>query len=141
MDDPRWNRLAVLAAHGANVQAGQIVMVSAELGQEHLARLVAAACYQRGAKFVDVVYFDPYLKRARIEHADPSTIEYVPEWYAERLLTLAEGRGARIALSGPTEPGLLDGLDPALVGKDRLPWLKESSKVVAERTTNWTIVP
>src|SRR5207245_11337434 len=38
-------------------------------------------------------------------------------------------------------PGLLDGLDPGLVGKDRLPWLKESSKVVAERTTNWTIVP
>ena len=84
MED-RWTRLAELAAHGANVQAGQIVMVSAELGQEALARPVAAACYERGAKFVDVVYFDPHLKRARIENADPSTLEYVPEWYAERL--------------------------------------------------------
>ena len=137
----RWTRLAELAAHGANVQPGQIVMVSAELGQEPLARPVAAACYERGAKFVDVVYFDPHLKRARIENADPSTLEYVPEWYAERLLTLADGRGARIALAGPTEPGLLDGLDPSLVGRDRLPWLKEASKVIGERTTNWTIVP
>jgi aminopeptidase len=139
--DERWNHLAALAVHGANVQPGQIVMVSAELGQEDLARSVASACYERGAKFVDVVYFDPHLKRARVEHADPGTLEYVPGWYAERLLTLADGRGARIALAGPTAPGLMDGLDASLVGKDRLPWLKESSKVVAERTTNWTIVP
>lgn len=141
MDADRWKRLAELAVHGANVQPGQIVLVSAELGQEELARPIAAACYERDAKYVDVAYFDPYLKRARIEHADPGTIEYVPAWYGERLLTLAEGRGARIALAGPTEPGLMEGLDPALVGKDRLPWLKETSKVVSERTTNWTIVP
>src|SRR5690348_3048905 len=116
-------------------------MVTAELGQAPLARKVAQACYEKGAKFVDVVYFDPYLKRARIENADATTLDYVPEWYGERLLTLAEGRGARVSLAGPTEPGLMDGLDPALVGKDRLPWLKEVSKIIAERATNWTIVP
>jgi len=139
--DERFNRLAELAVHGANVQPGQVVIVSAELGQKDLARCVAEACYAQGAKFVDVVYFDPHLKRARVENADPSTLEYVPDWYAERLLTLADDRGARIALAGPTEPGLMAGLDPALVGKDRLPWLKEVSKVIAERTTNWSIVP
>src|SRR6185503_8217883 len=98
MSDERWTRLAELAAHGANVQPGQLVMVSAELGQEALARPVAAACYERGAKFVDVVYFDPFLKRARIENADPETIDYVPEWYGERLLTVAGEHGARISL-------------------------------------------
>ena len=35
----------------------------------------------------------------------------------------------------------MDDLDKTLVGKDRLPWLKETSKVVGERSTNWTIVP
>jgi aminopeptidase len=139
--DERLNRLAELAVHGANVQPGQVVMVSAELGQKDLARSVAEACYAHGAKFVDVVYFDPHLKRARVENADPSSLEYVPGWYAERLLTLADERGARIALAGPTEPGLMTGLDPALVGKDRLPWLKEVSKVIAERSTNWSIIP
>ena len=137
----RWTRLADLAVHGANVQPDQIVMVSAELGQEELARAVAASAYARRAKFVDVVYFDPHLKRARVQNADPETLDYVPGWYGERMLTHAEGQGARIALSGPIEPNLMDDLDKTLVGKDRLPWLKETSKVVGDRSTNWTIVP
>jgi aminopeptidase len=32
-------------------------------------------------------------------------------------------------------------LDPVLVGKDRLPTVREGIKVVNERTTNWTICP
>jgi aminopeptidase len=32
-------------------------------------------------------------------------------------------------------------LDPALVGKDRLPTVREGIQVVNERTTNWTICP
>src|SRR5689334_11907415 len=119
--DERWLRLAELSVHGANVQPGQIVMVSAELGQEDLARAVAAAAYDRGAKFVDVVYFDPHLKRARVQNADPETLDYVPDWYGERMLSHAAGHGARVSLAGPTEPNLLDDLDPSLVGKDRLP--------------------
>jgi len=67
----RLERLAGLAVHGANVQPGQVLMITAEIGNEDVARAVAAAGYRRGAKFVDVDYFDPYVKRARIEHADP----------------------------------------------------------------------
>ncbi len=140
MDD-RWRRLAELSVHGANVQAGQTVIVSAELGQEELARAIAGAAYDRGARFVDVVYFDPWLKRARIEHADPETLDYVPPWYAERLLGHAAEHGARVSLAGTTVPNLLDDLDPTLVGRDRLPWLKETGKVIGERSTNWAIVP
>src|SRR5262245_17287847 len=72
MDD-RLQSLAELAVHGANVQAGQIVAVGATTGQEELARAIAEAAYKRGALFVDVLYFDPYVKRSRIEHADPDT--------------------------------------------------------------------
>jgi aminopeptidase len=139
--DARWTRLAGLAVHAANLQPGQTVLLSAKIGQEQAARAIAAAAYDRGARFVDVVYFDPYLKRARVEHADPETLDYVPEWYGERLLGVANGHGARIILAGPTEPNLMNGLDPALLGRDRLPWLKEISKIIADRSTNWTIVP
>ena len=137
----RWRRLAEITVHGANVQPGQIFMVTAELGQRELARAVAAAAYDRGAQFVDVVYFDPRVKRARIEHAKPDTLDYVPVWYAERLLGLAAGHGARASFAGTTAPNLYDDLDKTLVGRDRLPWLKETGKVVGERSTNWTIVP
>ena len=69
-------RLASLAVdYGVNLQRGQVLQVNAEYGQEQSARAVAARGYQRGAKFVDVWYFDPYVKRARIEHADDHTLE------------------------------------------------------------------
>ena len=139
--DHRFARLAELSVHGANVQPGQIVLVTAELGQEDLARAIAAAAYDRGAKFVDVNYFDPFVKRARIKHADPETLDFVPSWYGERMLAHAEARGARVTLAGATAPNLLDDLDNALVGRDRLPYLKEVPAIVGERSTNWCIVP
>ena len=139
--DGRFTRLAELSVHGANVQPGQVMLLSAELGQEELARAIAAAAYDRGAKYVDVNYFDPYAKRARIEHADPDTLDFVPSWYGDRAIAHAEGRGARVTLAGLTAPNLLDDLDNALVGRDRLPYLKEIPKIVGERSTNWCIVP
>jgi aminopeptidase len=137
----RWDSIARLAVEGVNVQHGQTVLVSAELGQRELAAAIAVAAYDRGARFVDVVFHDTRLKRIRVERADPETLSFVPGWYAQRLLGLAEERGARISLAGPSAPHVLEGLDPALVGRDRLPWLKETSQVIAERKSNWTIVP
>jgi aminopeptidase len=137
----RWTRLATLAVHGANVQPGQVVLVQADLGHLELARAVAAAAYDRGAKFVDVNYFDPYVKRARIEHADPDTLEFVPSWYGDRFTEHAKEHGARVTLNGVTAPNLLDDLDKTLVGRDRLPRVKELSDIVGKRLTNWCIVP
>jgi len=137
----RWTRLATLAVHGANVQPGQVVLVQADLGHLELARAVAAAAYDRGAKFVDVSYFDPYVKRARIEHADPDTLEFVPSWYGDRFTEHAKEHGARVTLNGVTAPNLLDDLDKTLVGRDRLPRVKELSDIVGKRLTNWCIVP
>jgi aminopeptidase len=126
---------------GANVQPGQIVTLSSEPGKEELTRAIAEAAYERGAKFVDLSVFDPYIKRARALHAPPDTLDYVPPWYGQRLLAVGDHRCARIALSGPTAPRLMDGIDPALLGRDKLPAIAESSKLLTDRTTNWTIVP
>src|SRR3954452_16326209 len=142
MDDATLERLAdLVVGFGANVQPDQIVSISCQPGKEHLTRLVAASAYKRGAKFVEVTWFDPYIKRARIEYARDETLDYVPSWLGERMLALGQMRAARIGLSGPVSPGLLDGLDPVRSGRDRLPGLKESGMVVNERTTNWSIVP
>jgi aminopeptidase len=142
MDDATLERLAdLVVGFGANVQPDQIVTISCQPGKERLTRLVAASAYRAGAKFVEVTWFDPHIKRARIEHARDETLDYVPPWLGERMLALGELRAARIGLSGPVAPGLLDGLDPVRSGRDRLPGLKESGTVVNERTTNWSIVP
>jgi aminopeptidase len=135
------NRLAELSVYGANVQEGQIVLVQAEIGLEEQARATAEAAYTRGAKFVDVAYFDPYLKRVRIENADPDTLDFVPAWYGERVLEHAEENGARILMLSVTAPNVMDGLDKSLLGKDMLPVLKETFKVITDRSTNWCFVP
>src|SRR5262252_2971103 len=109
----RLERLAEIAVHGANVQPGQVLMVTAEIGNEDVARAVAEAGYRRGARFVDVDYFDPYIKRARIKHADPDTLGFVPPWYGNRMLALGDTDSARVGLSGAAWPHALDGLDPA----------------------------
>jgi aminopeptidase len=142
MDDATLARLADLViGFGANVQRDQIVAIGCEPGKEYLVRALAASAYRHGAKFVDVGWFDPHVKRARIEHARPDTLEFVPAWYGQRVLALGDERAARVALSGPSAPGLMADLDPTLVGKDRLPTVREGIKVVNDRTTNWTICP
>jgi aminopeptidase len=126
---------------GANVQAGQIVSVGAEHAQFELARAIADSAYRHGARFVDVQYFDPYVKRARILHAADQTLDFVPSWYRGRLLALGAERAARISLAGPSTTGVLDDLDPDRAGRDQLPFVKEILDVINDRTTNWTVVP
>jgi aminopeptidase len=142
MTEEELQRFAdLVVGFGANVQPGQIVALGTEPGKERLTRALAASAYRAGAKFVDVASFDLHIKRARIEHAAPDTLEFVPDWYGQRILALGDQRCARIGLSGPVAPGLLDDLDPKLVGRDQLPFLPETGQVVNDSTTNWTIAP
>jgi aminopeptidase len=131
----------VVGPAGANVQQGQLVEISADLGKEDLTRAVARAAYRRGAKFVEAIYWDPYVKRARLELAAEDTLDFVPAWLGKRVLELGEARAASILLTGPTAPGLYDELDPERVALDRLPSLKEYLTVVDEQTISWAIIP
>jgi aminopeptidase len=137
-----WSeKLAELAVFGANVQPGQLVAVTSYVGKEELTRRVARAAYERGAKYVDVVYFDQWVKRERIELADDESLDYIPPWMRERLLYLSDEHAARITLSGPHAPRALQGVDPARAGRDLLPSLPETGEVVNRMTTSWCIVP
>src|SRR5437588_3755662 len=138
----RLERFADLIVNfGANIQSGQIVDIGSGLGKEELTRALTASAYKRGAKFVDVYYWDPYLKRARVQYADDDVLDFVPSWYGDRTLQLGEERGATISLSGPIEPRLFDDLDPDRLGRDVFPRVKEWSKVINDRTVNWCVAP
>jgi aminopeptidase len=136
------DRLAKLAVEiGANVQHDQIVAVTYAPGMEALARPIARKSYERGARFVDPFVFDGELKRIRIESAREETLDFVPDWWGQRVLALGENKAARISLAPNPEPGALDGTDPERAGKDDTPFLKESVTLMKDRSTNWTIVP
>jgi aminopeptidase len=142
-DDPELlERFADLViGFAANVQPGQVVAIGSELGKEAVTRALAASAYRHGAKYVDVLYFDLHVKRARLLHAGEETLDYIPPWLGERTLELGRMRAARIGLSGPAHPGLLSDLDPKRVGRDSLPAIPEIGVVVNQRTTNWAAVP
>jgi aminopeptidase len=135
-------RLADLAVDfSANVQPGQIVAIEAETGMEPIVRAVAARAYERGAKFVDPTYFDPYVKKARLQHAADDTLEFVPEWFGRRMLQLGDVHAARIIFVPRVSPGILNGVDPKRAGRDQLPDLQERLEIINKRLVNWTILP
>ncbi|MBA3244370.1 MAG: aminopeptidase [Actinobacteria bacterium] len=134
-------RLAdLLVGFGANLQPGQIVGVNAYYDMADAARAVARAAYSRGARYVDVFWWDLLVKRARLELADADSLEFVPPWMGERLRWLSNEHAARVFLTG-TDSTVFDGIDPSRMGRDLLPYLKEVPEIVNERTTNWTIGP
>src|SRR5881227_1869326 len=95
----RLERFADLIVNfGANVQTGQILDIGSGLGKEELTRALTASAYRRGAKFVDVYYWDPYLKRARVQYAADEVLDFVPSWYGDRTLQLGDERGATISI-------------------------------------------
>jgi aminopeptidase len=134
-------RLAdLLVGFGANLQPGQILGVTAYLGMEDAARAVARAGYKRGAKYVDVFWWDQLVKRARLELAEDETLDYVPPWFDQRMQWLSDERAARVTLTG-TSAGVFDGIDPARTGRDSLPYIAAVPRIVNARTTNWTAGP
>ena len=142
MEQQALERLADLAVDfSANVQPGQIVSIEAESGMEPIVRAVAERAYERGARFVDPFYFDPYVKKARLQHAPEETLEYVPPWLSQRMLTLGDEHAARIIFVPRVSPGILNGVDPRRAGRDQLPDLKERLEVINRRLVNWTILP
>ena len=126
---------------GANVQPGQVVGVTTTTGKEEMTRAVARAAYERGARWVDVLVFDRWVKRARVELAPDDSLEFVPPWMIDRLDWLSDQRAARISLAGASQPEALEGVDQARAGRDQLPYLPNSSSVVNAGTTNWCVAP
>ena len=131
----------LIVGYGANVQPGQLVGVASYIGKEELAREVARAAYERGAHYVDVVYWDQWVKRQRLLHGAPETLDYIPPWLHARLRHLSDEHAARISLTGPQSLDVFDGVPADRSGTDSLPYLPEIGEIIGLRTTNWCIAP
>lgn len=131
----------LIVSVGANVQPNQVVAIEALPEAQPLVAAIARRAYEKGARFVEVVYFDPALKRIRVESAPDDSLEWVPPWLGQRMLGLGDLDAARVVLVPLVPPGLLDGLDPVRAGRDRLPTVDELNKVIEDRSTAWTLLP
>jgi aminopeptidase len=142
MDASLLDRYAdLIVSVGANVQPDQVVVVEALPEAQPLVAAIARKAYARGARYVEASYFDANVKRIRAELAPEGSLDWVPPWLGRRLLEIGELNGARIVLVPLVPPGLLDGVDPARAGRDRLPTVKESLQTVEDKSIAWTLSP
>jgi aminopeptidase len=136
--DERLVRYADLAVRvGANVQEGQTVFVLTQIEHAPLARALAQAAYKAGARYVDVSYRDPHVRKAMIELGSDEALTYTPDWM-KTLWRAADGN-ALIATTGDPEPELMADLDGERVGRAQMKELVEIMRgQMVERTVNWT---
>ena len=139
--DQRLDSYARLVVQvGLNLQPGQILGINALIEHAPLARAITREAYAAGARYVDVLYTDQHVRRAHIELAGDSLLDYSPPWLVTRLRELGEIGGALCAITGNPEPELFADLDGARVGKARMHALAEESLKLTDGLCNWTIV-
>jgi aminopeptidase len=131
----------LIVSVGANVQPDQVLAIDASPEAAPLVHAIARRAYEKGARFVDVWYFDGAVKRIRAETAKEETLDWAPPWIGRRLLDLGDLDAARVVLSPIIAPGLMQDVDPARAGKDRLPTVPELFKVIDNLSIAWTISP
>jgi aminopeptidase len=135
-------RLAELVVgYGIALRPGQDVLLVGSTDNLELARVVGAECYRQGARFVDTMFGDTALKRARIQHSDEATLAYIPPVQGERYLHVGREHGARISIQPHFPPGALADLDPKKAGLDQFPATDALHELINMRTTNWCVMP
>jgi aminopeptidase len=127
---------------GANVQAGQEVVLFHQVEHVHVARAVARAAYRAGAQRVHAQAADLHMRRAAIEFGPEEELGITPDYFLGWARTWKDTKPAIIQLTGNPDPSLFNGLDAKLVGKAEPRDLREIYlPLVTERVTNWVIVP
>ena len=141
-EQERLQRLAKLAVEvGANVQAGQPVIVRGRVEHAPLAREIARAAYRAGAVTVEAAYADRHFDRALIELGPEASLSATSASALAMYKDLGARHGAIIYIAGEPEPTLLSDLDETRVGKLNPLALNEVwRELVGQLQVNWTIV-
>lgn len=128
----------VILEVGVALRPGRDLAVNAHLAHADFVAVLCDEAYRRGAALVDVWYWDPHTKLARLKHAPRDTLSRTPGWLDARYKELAQRDGALINLAGDPEPDLLRGIDQARAGLDRMPGLTSRFEVQGRNEVQWS---
>jgi aminopeptidase len=118
-----------------------VVVLAYDIEHAGLAREIAEAAYRVGAHYVSVLYWDQYVKRSRLLHADEESLDYTPGWWDRHIEDCLERRSASIVIWGDPHPDLLTDIDPARAGRDHMPLTGPLHAMHASGEVNWTVIP
>ena len=108
----------LLVVTGINVSEGHTVVLSVDVDQAPLARLITAAAYERGAKEVIVKWADDELSRLHYTNQDLETLTTVPESKTVEMHEMIEAGASRISVRS-SAPDALAGIDPTKIAEAR----------------------
>jgi aminopeptidase len=124
---------------GLNLRSGQDLHVSCYVEHAPLARAVARAAYEAGARRVEVIYGDQLVARELIEHAADDVLEWSPPWSLARIDYMKENYVASLGITGDPNPHAFVGLDGDRVGRARPREAQQRylHAIFYDRTINW----
>ncbi len=139
--DQLLSKYADVIVHiGLNLRKGQRLLLRGNLDDAPLMRKVAEFAYKAGAVYVEPIYTDERITRIRFEHADPATIDEVPNWILARYEEYYERMDAELAITSG-DPELLSGIDPGLIAANRKASMKRVEPLRRfENCNNWCVV-
>jgi aminopeptidase len=134
-----YARLVVRA--GINLAPDQELLVEAQLDHAPLVRAIAEEAYDAGARFVDVHYNDPWVRRARAVASPEELLGWTPPWMVDRIERAAEIGAAIVGISDSSYADVFEGVDGQRLGATRMrdferTWLR----VVTEGKVAWSLI-
>ena len=112
MDNPQLKKYAELIVRsGGNVQKGQLVIISCDIGDAYFGRLVQEYAYDVGASNVSMEWSDRSSTRLTYLRAEDKTFDTFPSWLVEKYKH-RDGEGAVYLHITSGDPDLLAGVDP-----------------------------
>jgi aminopeptidase len=134
-----YARLVVRA--GINLAPDQELLVEAQLDHAPLVRAIAEEAYDAGARFVDVHYNDPWVRRARAVGSPEELLGWTPPWMVDRIERAAEIGAAIVGISDSSYADVFEGVDGQRLGATRMrdferTWLR----VVTEGKVAWSLI-
>jgi aminopeptidase len=126
---------------GVNLEQGQDVMLLSYVEHAPLVRAIARVAYADGARRVDALYLDVYLRREKAAHAPDDVVGWTPPWLLQRIEEEAELGTAVINTVGEPARDLFAGIDPERVANSLMPDARRALWIAFDQgRMPWTIV-
>ena len=127
-----------------HIKKGDVVAIHGEPGSRPYVHALVDAAYASGARFVDALYVDPVIRRARITGVrDAASLKWSPRWHLTRMKDLIAADASLISIAGEENPSLMQGVDPKramLEMTARMPGREAYLKAVAAGTARFCVV-
>ncbi len=101
----------LLVRVGVNVQPGQKLIVRASVDSAPLVRRVVETAYRIGSPYVEVLWSDDAVTRARFLHGPEGSFGIIPQYRADAMNALAADGAASLAILAD-DPDALAGTEP-----------------------------